>query len=39
VAHTEAELLGIKNFGATSLNEIKAKLTEAGLGLRELDAG
>jgi DNA-directed RNA polymerase subunit alpha len=37
VARTEAELLGIKNFGATSLDEIKEKLTENGLGLRSLD--
>ncbi len=37
VAHTEAELLGIKNFGATSLHEIHAKLTEHGLALRVLD--
>ena len=36
-ARTEAELMGVKNFGATSLEEVKAKLTEHGLGLRELD--
>lgn len=34
---TEAELMGVKNFGATSLNEIQAKLTEFGLELRQLD--
>ena len=34
---TEAELMGVKNFGQTSLNEIKAKLTDFGLGLRTLD--
>ncbi|MCA9286579.1 MAG: hypothetical protein KDA22_15245 [Phycisphaerales bacterium] len=34
---TEAELMGVKNFGATSLTEIKEKLTEHGLGLRTLD--
>jgi DNA-directed RNA polymerase subunit alpha len=34
---TEAELMGVKNFGATSLNEIQAKLTEYGLDLRRLD--
>jgi len=28
------ELLGSKNFGVTSLNEIRAKLTEVGLSLR-----
>ena len=37
VAYTEAELLGIKNFGSTSLSEIKQKLAEQGLGLRVLD--
>ena len=37
VARTEAELLGIKNFGLTSLNEIKEKLAENGLSLRTLD--
>lgn len=34
---TEAELMGVKNFGATSLDEIRAKLTSYGLGLRKLD--
>ena len=34
---TEAELMGVKNFGATSLNEIRSKLTEYGLDLRTLD--
>lgn len=38
VAHTEAELMGVKNFGATSLTEVKEKLVEFGLRLRELDA-
>lgn len=37
VSHTEAELMGVKNFGATSLTEVKERLTEIGLGLRELD--
>lgn len=37
VARTEAELLGIKNFGETSLQEIKEKLHEQGLALRQLD--
>ena len=36
-SHTEAELMGVKNFGATSLTEITAKLTEYGLSLRALD--
>lgn len=34
---TEAELMGVKNFGLTSLLEIKEKLTEMGLSLRTLD--
>lgn len=38
VTHTEAELLGVKNFGATSLVEVRAKLTEYGLGLRKIDS-
>ncbi len=37
VTHTEAELLGVKNFGATSLTEVKIKLQEYGLKLREID--
>ncbi|MCE7974356.1 MAG: hypothetical protein DYG92_08570 [Leptolyngbya sp. PLA1] len=37
-AHTEAELMGIKNFGATSLKEIRDRLAEHGLSLRALDA-
>ncbi|MCE2967375.1 MAG: DNA-directed RNA polymerase subunit alpha C-terminal domain-containing protein [Phycisphaerales bacterium] len=37
VAHTEAELLGVKNFGATSLSEVRQKLAEYGLGLRKID--
>lgn len=34
---TEAELLGIENFGQTSLIEIKKRLVENGLSLRKLD--
>ena len=34
---TEAELLGCKNFGVTSLNEIKRMLSSYGLSLRSLD--
>jgi DNA-directed RNA polymerase subunit alpha len=34
---TEAELLGCKNFGVTSLNEIKKILANFGLSLRNLD--
>ncbi|MBL0871145.1 MAG: tetratricopeptide repeat protein [Phycisphaerales bacterium] len=38
VTHTEAELLGVKNFGATSLIEVKQKLSEYGLSLRKIEA-
>ena len=34
-AKTEAELLACKNFGQTSLNEVRQRLTEYGLKLRE----
>lgn len=34
---TEAELLGCKNFGVTSLNEIKERLEGLGLSLRKLE--
>jgi len=34
VAKSEIELMSAKNFGVTSLNEVKAKLSEIGLGLR-----
>jgi DNA-directed RNA polymerase subunit alpha len=37
-SHTEAELMGVKNFGATSLAEVKERLAENGLELRTLDA-
>lgn len=37
VRKTEAELLGVKNFGVTSLNEIKKVLSDMGLALRGLD--
>lgn len=36
-SRTEAELMGVKNFGATSLTEAREKLAEHGLKLRELD--
>ena len=36
-SHTEAELMGVKNFGATSLKEIKERLVEHGLALRILE--
>ena len=34
---TEAELLGCKNFGVTSLNEIKNVIEDIGLSLRIID--
>ena len=37
-SHTEAELMGVKNFGATSLVEVRERLAENGLSLRTLDA-
>ncbi len=37
ISKTEAELLGCKNFGVTSLNEIKERLTNQGLNLRTLE--
>jgi DNA-directed RNA polymerase subunit alpha len=36
-ARTEAELMGVKNFGLTSLLEIKEKLTDMGYALRTLE--
>ena len=36
-SRTEAELMGVKSFGATSLMEVKERLAEHGLGLRTLD--
>ena len=36
-SHTEAELMGVKNFGATSLVEVRERLAENGLALRVLD--
>src|SRR4051812_37874824 len=36
-SRTEDELLGCKNFGQTSLNEIKQQLASFGLGLRKLE--
>jgi DNA-directed RNA polymerase subunit alpha len=37
IKKTDAELLGCKNFGVTSLNEIKKALDNFGLDLRTLD--
>ena len=39
VSHTEAELMGVKNFGATSLVEVREKLVDYGLSLRLLEEG
>ncbi|MDX2115341.1 MAG: DNA-directed RNA polymerase subunit alpha C-terminal domain-containing protein [Planctomycetota bacterium] len=36
-SRTEAELMGVKNFGATSLDEVKQRLSEHGLKLRRLE--
>jgi DNA-directed RNA polymerase subunit alpha len=38
VMKTEAELMGVKNFGMTSLVEIKERLAIQGLSLRQLEA-
>ena len=35
VKKTEAELMDIRNFGQKSIDEVKTKLEELGLGLRE----
>jgi DNA-directed RNA polymerase subunit alpha len=35
IAHSEAELMAIKNFGRKSLTEVKEKLGEMGLSLRD----
>ncbi len=35
ISKTEAELLACKNFGQTSLNEVRQRLAEYGLSLRE----
>jgi len=37
IRRTDAELLGVKNFGVTSLNEIKKVIGNLGLSLRSLD--
>ncbi len=37
IRRTEAELLGVKNFGVTSLNEIKKAISNLGLSLRSLE--
>jgi len=35
VARSEADLLDIRNFGAKSITEVKEKLAELGLGLKD----
>ena len=35
--NSQAELMGVKNFGQTSLEEIDEKLGDFGLGLRKLE--
>ena len=37
VEKTESELLAIKNFGQTSLNEVKTKLGELGIALKPVE--
>ena len=37
IIKTEAELLGCKNFGVTSLTEIKKAISILGLSLRNLE--
>lgn len=37
IRKTDAELLGVKNFGVTSLNEIRNALGNLGFSLRSLD--
>jgi DNA-directed RNA polymerase subunit alpha len=37
ICKTEAEFLGTKNFGVTSLNEVKRAIAKYGLSLRSLD--
>jgi DNA-directed RNA polymerase subunit alpha len=36
-SRTEAELMGVKNFGQTSLDELRQILASNGLTLRQLD--
>ncbi|MCZ4604374.1 DNA-directed RNA polymerase subunit alpha, partial [Streptomyces sp. Lzd4kr] len=35
VARSEADLLDIRNFGAKSIDEVKAKLADMGLAFRD----
>jgi DNA-directed RNA polymerase subunit alpha len=38
-ARTESDLLDIRNFGQKSINEVKVKLAELGLGLKDAPEG
>ena len=38
LSYSESDLMGIKNFGKKSLNEVKDKLVELGLSLRDGDS-
>jgi DNA-directed RNA polymerase subunit alpha len=35
VRHTEADLMGVRGFGVTSLSEVRQRLADHGLALRE----
>ncbi|BBE23628.1 hypothetical protein MN0502_25110 [Arthrobacter sp. MN05-02] len=39
VARSEADLMDIRNFGAKSIDEVKAKLVELGLSLKDSPPG
>ena len=39
VARSEADLMDIRNFGAKSIDEVKSKLDELGLALKDSPAG
>lgn len=39
VARSEADLMDIRNFGAKSIDEVKEKLTELGMSLKDSPAG
>ena len=39
IARSEADLLDIRNFGAKSIDEVKVKLVELGLALKDSPPG
>jgi DNA-directed RNA polymerase subunit alpha len=39
ISRSEADLLDIRNFGAKSIDEVKAKLVELGLALKDSPPG